>query len=180
MSSGACVAPIDSPATAICDAGPLIHLDELGSVDLLTGFGEILVPEQVCVEVVRHRPQALEGIQPSWSKPSVEISRAPNFQALMMAFSLGFGEQAALTLMQSHPRAIFLSDDAAARMVAKSLDLRSQGTIGLLLRAVRLGRRSRDQILSLLRMLPNLSTLHIRASLLKSVIEELEASGISR
>jgi predicted nucleic acid-binding protein len=97
----------------------------------------------------------------------------------MTAFSLGFGEQAALTLMQSHPQAIFLSDDAAARMVAKSLGLRSQGTIGLLLRAVRLGRRSRDQILSLLRMLPDRSTLHIRASLLKSVIEEVEASGIS-
>lgn len=65
-------------------------------------------------------------------------------------------------------------------MVAKSLGLRSQGTIGLLLRAVRLGQRSRDQIMSLLRMFPNLSMLHIRASLLKSVIEEVEASGISR
>ncbi len=34
--------------------------------------------------------------------------------------------------------------------------------------------------MSLLRMFPNLSMLHIRASLLKSVIEEVEASGISR
>jgi predicted nucleic acid-binding protein len=171
------VAAIDSPTIAICDAGPLIHLDELGSVDLLTEFGEILIPEQVCVEVTRHRPRALERILLPWSRQSVEISRSPNFQALMAAFSLGLGEQAALTLMQSRPEAIFLSDDAAARMVAKSLRLRSQGTIGLLLRAIRLGQRSQEEILNLLHEIPGRSTLHIRESLLRSVIEEVETGG---
>ena len=171
------MAPIEPPATVVCDAGPLIHLDELASLDLLAGFGEILIPEQVCAEVVRHRPKALESIQLPWLRPSVEISGAPNFQALMTAFSLGLGEQAALTLLQSRPQAIFLSDDAAARMVAKSLRLRSQGTIGLLVRAIRRGLRSRDEILSLLREIPGRSTLHIRASLLQSVIEDVEKSN---
>src|SRR5689334_13081101 len=109
MSNGACVAPIDLPATAICDAGPLIHLDELGATDLLAGFEELLIPEQVCVEVVRHRPQALAGIQLPWARRPVEISTAPMFQVLISSFSLGVGEQAALTLMQAHSRAIFLS-----------------------------------------------------------------------
>lgn len=174
MSNGVCVAPIEPPATIICDSGPLIHLEELDSVDLLTGFVKILIPEQVCQEVVRHQPQALAKIQPAWFREAVEVSAAPKFQALMSAFSLGLGEQAALTLMQSYPYAIFLSDDAAARMVAKSLRFRSQGTIGLLLRAIRRGQRSRAQILSLLRDIPQRSTLHIRASLLQSVIEEVE------
>ena len=31
----------------VCDAGPLIHLDELGCVDLLSDFSEVLVPETV-------------------------------------------------------------------------------------------------------------------------------------
>lgn len=174
MSNGAFVAPIDPPAIAICDAGPLIHLDELNSVGLLAGFEGLLIPEQVCSEVVRHRPQALAAIPLPWARLSVEISTTPRFQSLMTAFSLGRGEQAALTLMQAHPQAVFLSDDAAARMVAKSLRLRSQGTIGLLLRAIRRGQRSRAEILTVLREIPSRSTLHIRAELLRSIIAEVE------
>jgi len=168
------VALIDLQATAICDAGPLIHLDELGSIDLLAGFEELLIPEQVCTEVVRHRPQALAGIQLPWVRRPVKISTAPVFQALITSFGLGVGEQAALTLMQAHSRAIFLSDDAAARMVAKSLRLRSQGTIGILLRAIRRGQRTRYEVLALLRDIPARSTLHIRAGLLQSVIDDIE------
>lgn len=174
MSNGAFVAPIDLPGTAICDAGPLIHLDELGSADLLAGFEGLLIPEQVCAEVVRHRRQALAAILQPWTRMSVEISMAPKIQSLMTAFSLGLGEQAALTLMQAHPQAVFLSDDAAARVVAKALRFRSQGTIGLLLRAIRRGQRSRTEILTVLREIPSRSTLHLRASLLRSIIEEVE------
>ena len=43
----------------VCDAGPLIHLDELGCLDLLTDFQTVLVPEQVWREVENHRPDAL-------------------------------------------------------------------------------------------------------------------------
>jgi hypothetical protein len=31
----------------VCDAGPLIHLDELDCLDLLGGYPEVLVPEAV-------------------------------------------------------------------------------------------------------------------------------------
>jgi len=33
--------------TVISDAGPIIHLDELGSLDLLAGLGAILIPAEV-------------------------------------------------------------------------------------------------------------------------------------
>jgi hypothetical protein len=42
----------------VCDAGPLIHLDELGVLDLLEDFDTVLVPDAVWNEVQRHRPQA--------------------------------------------------------------------------------------------------------------------------
>jgi hypothetical protein len=35
----------------IADAGPIIHLDELGCLDLLADFGSIIVPEAVWLEV---------------------------------------------------------------------------------------------------------------------------------
>jgi predicted nucleic acid-binding protein len=168
------VALTEPSSIVVCDAGPLIHLDELESLDLLEGFAGILIPHQVQAEVVRHRPQALVAPPFSWTLHEVEISTSPRFEALMSAFSLGLGEQAAITLMQSFPRAILLCDDAAARVVSKALGYRSQGTIGLVLRALRRGQRSPMQTLALLRGMPERSTLHIRRSLLESVIEEVE------
>jgi hypothetical protein len=43
----------------ICDAGPVIHLDELGCIDLLSSFSRVLIPVVVWQEVQRHRPNAL-------------------------------------------------------------------------------------------------------------------------
>jgi hypothetical protein len=53
------VAEVDQPAVVVCDAGPLIHLEELGCLDLLRDFRDILVPDAVWNEVSRHRPSAL-------------------------------------------------------------------------------------------------------------------------
>jgi predicted nucleic acid-binding protein len=38
----------------VCDAGPLIHLDEVDSLDLLADFAEVLVPDAVWREVEQH------------------------------------------------------------------------------------------------------------------------------
>ena len=50
-----------SPVGVVCDAGPLIHLDELDSLRLLSDFDPLLVPGQVWQEVVQHRPQAFSS-----------------------------------------------------------------------------------------------------------------------
>ena len=47
----------------IADAGPLIHLDELASFDILADFGTVIVPDAVWREVERHRPNALEQLE---------------------------------------------------------------------------------------------------------------------
>ena len=43
----------------IADAGPVIHLDELGCLNLLADFGSVIIPEAVYQEVERHRPLTL-------------------------------------------------------------------------------------------------------------------------
>ncbi len=170
--------PIDSQAEAVCDAGPLIHLDELGSLDFLSDFAAVFVPGAVWEEVERYRPGVLGKASFPLIYLPVEISRDAGFETLVRAFNLGAGEQAALSLMGSHPGAIFLSDDAAARLAAKALHFRSQGTLGVLLRSLRRGLCTRAQVLGLLREIPEKSTLHIRPGLLQSVIEEVEESGV--
>lgn len=44
----------------VCDAGPLIHLDEVGCIDLLHDFAQVLVPTKVWEEVMQHRPSAID------------------------------------------------------------------------------------------------------------------------
>jgi len=159
----------------VCDAGPLIHLDELGCLSLLSDFDDVLVPGQVWREVAQYRPTALARSEVALQNVDVTISRHAPFQTLVRSFALDLGEQAALTLMQTYPQAIFLTDDAAARLAAVPFGYQAHGSIGILIRAIRRGQRTREQILTLLRALPTHSTLHIRAGLLQDIIARLEA-----
>ena len=50
----------DAPALlVVCDAGPLIHLDQLDCLDLLADFSRVVVPDVVWREVEVHRPAAV-------------------------------------------------------------------------------------------------------------------------
>jgi predicted nucleic acid-binding protein len=158
----------------VCDAGPLIHLDEVDCISLLDDFVEIFVPEQVWQEVVHHRPDALTQTGVKLTKVNVTISSKASFQALVKSLSLDLGEQAALTLMKTYPDAILLTDDAAARLAAVTLGYQVHGTVGILIRAIRRQQKSKEEILTILRDLPNISTLHIKPGLLKEMIDRVE------
>ena len=164
-----------SSLDVVCDAGPLIHLDELGCLDLLADFRAVHVPEQVWQEVEQHRPSALRSPGVQLQRTVVELSQQASFQALVRALALDLGEQAALSLMVSHPDAILLTDDAAARLSAETLGYRVHGSIGILLRAVRRRQRTRNEALSSLRELPARSSLHVRPALLEEIIAQVES-----
>jgi predicted nucleic acid-binding protein len=163
-----------SSIQVICDAGPLIHLDELNCLPLLDDFDAVWVPDPVWQEVARHQPAALKNPDVTLRKASVAISSQVTFQSLVKSLSLDYGEQAALSLMETYPEAIFLTDDAAARLAAVSLGYTVHGTIGVLIRAIRRRQKSREEVLSLLRLLPQQSTLHIRSGLLEDIIAQVE------
>lgn len=77
--------------------------------------------------------------------------------------------------MKSNPDAIFLTDDAAARLAAVTLGYNVHGTVGVLIRAIRRHQKTRREILAILQDLPSRSKLHIRPGLLKDVIARLES-----
>jgi len=70
------MAGTDQPPV-VTDAGPLIHLDELTSLDLLRGFPTILVPREVWTEIVCHRPRLTPGDVPGAGIVSVSDSPGP-------------------------------------------------------------------------------------------------------
>jgi predicted nucleic acid-binding protein len=110
-------------------------------------------------------------------KVEVTVSRDPNFQTLVSTLMLDLGEQAALTLMQMNSGAIFLTDDAAARLAAVALGYQVHGTIGILIRAIRSQQKTREQVLTILHELPRRSTLHIRPDLLREIINQVESEA---
>lgn len=168
--------PTEGSLVAVADAGPLIHLDELDCLDLLTDFAEVLVPGTVWEEVRRHQPRALDGSRCHLNRPGPLNPPTPELATLFRALALDPGEQEALICIQAHPGAILLTDDAAARLAAKALQVRIHGTIGILLRGIRRGQRTRSQVIDLLRQIPVRSTLHIRPTLLREIVEEVERS----
>lgn len=162
----------------VCDAGPLIHLDELDCLDLLGDFPEVLVPEAVWREVLKHRPPALE------KKTVVLVRIAPSggqttplLRGLFETMSLHRGEQEALALATKHEDALLLTDDTAARLAAGVLGIGVHGTIGILIRSIRRSQRTRGQVLDLLRAIPAKSTLHLNRSFLAKIIDQVEGKG---
>jgi predicted nucleic acid-binding protein len=168
------MAKSETSLEVVCDAGPLIHLDELDCLDLLSDFRAVYVPEQVWQEVEQHRPGALSQPAVTLRKVAVQVPTSATFTALAGSLALASGEQAALALMEHYPEAILLTDDAAARLAAATLGYQVHGSIGILLRAVRRGHRSREHVLGILAHLHEQSTLYIRPALLQEIISQLE------
>lgn len=168
---------VDSPEpplsklVVVADTGPLLHLDELDALDVLNDFPEILVVPAVHHEIRQHRPELLER------SPRLAFNySAPHNQqvdALATLYTLHRGEREALALCVQHKLALFLTDDAAARLAAKALQIDAHGTIGLLTRAVRMQHRTPSEVIELLKAIPQRSTLHVRPAFLAEVIEHV-------
>jgi predicted nucleic acid-binding protein len=161
----------------VCDAGPLIHLDELNCLDLLSGKARVLVPEIVWHEVQRHRPSALRHREVPLTRVSDIPSADRKLKRYRRVVTVHRGEQQALRLMQRFPNALLLTDDNAARKLAELLNYEVHGTIGVLMDAWRRGGRTKRQILSLLRTIPQKSTLHISLKLLNTVIAQVQGES---
>jgi predicted nucleic acid-binding protein len=162
---------------AVLDAGPLIHLDELGRLILLNDFKELLVPKAVLDETLKHRP----GLRLAELSIVEVISEPPPLPADMrkMADELALhaGERAALAVLKARGGHFLLSDDSAARTVALAVGFQTHGTIGLILRSRRRGKISKAEMLQLLRELPTRTTLHLRKEFLDSILATATAEN---
>jgi predicted nucleic acid-binding protein len=163
--------------TVVCDAGPIIHLDELDSLRLIGGFQQVIVPDPVHEEVKLHRPGCLEKSGLKITREAIQYPLREETAVLCRLLALDSGETAALGLMEKYPGAIFLSDDCAARLAAERMGYAVHGTIGIIVRAIRMELMSAEDVLRLLRELPRRSTLYIRQSLLEEIISQVEKSA---
>lgn len=155
----------------VADAGPLIHLDELQCLGLLTDFSEVRVPEAVWQEVEHHRPQTFRSSAVPWRRCLPTASA--QVDALTTLYTLHTGEREALSLCLECSEALLLTDDTAARLAAKNLAVETHGTLGLLIRAIRRRQLNKTEVLALLSEIPERSSLHIRPGLLAEIIRQV-------
>lgn len=167
---------IDEHAIVV-DAGPLIHLHELDCPDLLADLSPLIAPDAVWDEVRRHRSHIEHGSIKGFQIVPASWAFSPQLAVLADTLDLAAGETAALALAEQYGLGMLLTDDAAARLAGESLGLQVHGTIGILVRSIRRGLRSRDNVLEILRTIRERSTLHIAGDLLAKVSETVVLSG---
>lgn len=163
-----------SKTSVVCDAGPIIHLDELECLYLMEDFEKVFLPTVVKKEVLTHRSIAFEDANVRWEEIPDQSPVEERFRTVYRVFALDAGEAAALSYMSKKPDLIFLTDDAAARLVAAKLGYNVHGTIGILIRAIRRNLMEAEEVIGRLKHIPLKTTLHIKPSLIKEVISRVE------
>ena len=149
--------------TAVSNAGPLIHLARIGRLNLLKEiFGKIIIPRTVKVEVIDKgkeigKPDAFLIDAVDWIKVMDDPSNADQ---LAEKVGIHFGEACAILLAKSLNVPVLL-DDSDARKFALGLGLEVVGSVGIIIKAVRLGLISKEEGLKDLEKLANVMWLSV-------------------
>ncbi|MDQ3684027.1 MAG: DUF3368 domain-containing protein, partial [Acidobacteriota bacterium] len=117
----------------VSDTGPLLHLSEAQSLDLLRLTGEVHIPPTVAIEMAHH-DAGWSSALPTWIKLAQLSSPHDALAAAWeQAGLLDRGEAEALALARQFQADWFLTDDAAARVLAISLGVEVHGSLGVVL-----------------------------------------------
>ncbi|MEQ9290453.1 MAG: DUF3368 domain-containing protein [Cyclobacteriaceae bacterium] len=113
----------------ISDTSCLILLDKIGQLDLLNKvYGKLVITHEILKEF---------GLRlPNW----VEVRRLTN-KSVQTALeqTLDLGEASAIALAIENPSSLLIIDDLKARKMAKALNLRLTGTLGVIFKAKEIG-----------------------------------------
>ncbi|MEA5388539.1 nucleic acid-binding protein [Haloarculaceae archaeon H-GB11] len=149
---------------AVPDTGPLIHLAEIDSLDLLSLFDRILVPTTVLDELsVGTVPSGLSEL----AFQRIEASNDVEYST-----DLDPGERAALSVAQERD-AVLLTDDMAARDVATDLGVEVHGSIGVIALGYARDRFDKSDAERRMRNLQKKSTLFVSDAVVERGIELL-------
>ncbi len=118
----------------VCDAAPLLSLQEADLLEILPLAGRISIPPAVETEL-----QTLDPI-PEWVEVvSLDASFAHEALTWIRSGILDPGESEAMALVRQLDADWLLTDDAAARLVAQREEIEVHGSLGLVLWAAAAG-----------------------------------------
>lgn len=152
---------------AVADAGPIIHLAEIDSLELLFVLDKLYVPETVYEELDA-------GGLPS-GITDLPYERVTPEEPLPTRQELDAGEKAALAVAGERS-AVLLTDDMAARDAAKDAGIEVHGSIGLVALAFSRGRIDKDEAANRMRELQRETSLFVTDAVVERGIELLDAN----
>ena len=134
----------------IADTTPIITLMKLGRLDLLERlFGIVTVPNAVYEELVENSKYSVEAqiiVKCSFLK-RCEVSDRQSIKILREVVGLDAGESEAIALAEETVADLLIIDERKGRRVAKQMELKITGTIGILLQAFDCQMVSKTEIL---------------------------------
>ena len=134
----------------IADTTPIITLMKLGRLDLLERlFGIVTVPNAVYEELVGNSKYPVEAqiiVKCSFLK-RYEVFDRQSIKILREVVGLDTGESEAIALAEETVADLLIIDEHKGRRVAKQMELKITGTIGILLQAFDCQMISKTEIL---------------------------------
>lgn len=125
--------------SVIVDTSPLQYLHQARSLDLLQKlYGEIIVPSSVCEEL---QVGLLQGVDvPIVSSIEwIQVEQISSPALIPNVTDLGQGEAEVIALGIQSPKSLLILDDSLGRRIADLYQLKYTGTLGILIKAKKLG-----------------------------------------
>jgi len=125
----------------VVNTGPVIALEACGQLSLLGALhSRVIMPAEVAFELTREASRGSSGSRWPSSSEWIEVLPTTALPPPLLAAHLDPGEAAVITLALEQGISLVLIDERRGRMVARTLGLRVAGSIGILLRAKKVGR----------------------------------------
>jgi len=163
-------------ASAVADAGPLIHLHEIGALTLLTIVRQLHVPDAVWHETMSQNRVDEPSIHKLGNvvRHQLDTHLIDQFIRAHQFLNLHPGEREALYVCHHLRVPLLFTDDLAVRGAAKSIGVRPVGSLGIVVRAYRVGMLSQTAADQTLRDLQNTSSLFVTNAIVEQALMLLE------
>jgi predicted nucleic acid-binding protein len=160
---------------AVAASGPLIHLAEIGGLLLLHVFDTLHIPDAVWSETIEqnHVPQGDVLVLGIVQRHALLTPQVVRFIEDYDLASLHTGEREALFLCQQTGVPTLLTDDLAVREAAKRLNLTPVGSLGIVVRAYRLGHISLAEAERHIAALYDTGSLFVTRTIIELALEQL-------
>jgi uncharacterized protein len=125
--------------SVIVNTSPLLYLYQVGYLDLLQQmYGLAITPNAVLEELKIGKKQGINV--PNISEiPWIQIQYVNKLAIFPTVIDLGKGEAEVIALGIINPESLLILDDQLGRKIAKFYQLKYTGTLGILIKAKKLG-----------------------------------------
>jgi predicted nucleic acid-binding protein len=160
---------------AVLDAGPLIHLSEIGCLRLLNHFDALHVPDAVWAETVERGrvAEADFAILKNIQRHRLNGFQVKDFIEKMNLQGLHAGDRECLFVCENHHLKVLLTDDMAVRKATKRLNVVPLGSLGVVVAAFKAKEISLEEAEGYIADLYDVSSLFVTRTIAELAIEQL-------